>query len=280
MHLRDRLFDLSRRNRMLYFRPTNSTVNLTVASVPLVMDIKNIRIDQLCVWGGDFASEVLVGEKLTLGRWLRFEDQPYLPGSLDQIIQESRRDRAEYGFSQLSLVIAFLRWHNLKEFREERITTPLLLLPVELSRKKGVRDQYLVQAESGEAEINPVLRHQLHELYGIELPDSIDLRTTTARGLLRESQGADRRHRTRRAAAVADAAADRTGAPACARSDSSSSAAARPRACQRSSRAPWTSATPRTISARWACDSFTSACAPSRCRCGRPSAGRWRRAIR
>jgi predicted DNA-binding WGR domain protein len=178
--LRDRLFDLSRRNRMLYFRPTNSTVNLTVASVPLVMDIKNIRIDQLCVWGGDFASEVLVGEKLTLGRWLRFEDQPYLPGSLDQIIQESRRDRAEYGFSQLSLVIAFLRWHNLKEFREERITTPLLLLPVELSRKKGVRDQYLVQAESGEAEINPVLRHQLHELYGIELPDSIDLRTSTA----------------------------------------------------------------------------------------------------
>jgi len=178
--LRDRLFDLSRRNRMLYFRPTNSTVNLTVASVPLVMDIKNIRIDQLCVWGGDFAHELLGGEKLSLGRWLRFEDQPYLPGSLDQIIQESRRDRAEYGFSQLSLVVAFLRWHNLKEFREERITTPLLLLPVELSRKKGVRDQYLVQAESGEAEVNPVLRHQLHELYGMELPESVDLRTTTA----------------------------------------------------------------------------------------------------
>jgi len=177
--LRDRLFDLSRRNRLLYFRSTNSTVNLTVASVPLVMDIKNIRIDQLCVWGGDFASEILAGEKISLGRWLRFEDQPYLPGSLDQIIQESRRDRAEYGFSQLSLVIAFLRWHNLKEFREERITTPLLLLPVELSRKKGVRDQYFAQAESGDAEVNPVLRHQLHELYGMQLPESIDLRTTT-----------------------------------------------------------------------------------------------------
>jgi hypothetical protein len=33
-HLRDRLFDLSRRNRLIYFRPTQASVNLTVASAP------------------------------------------------------------------------------------------------------------------------------------------------------------------------------------------------------------------------------------------------------
>ena len=123
VRLRDRLFDVSRRNRLLYFRSTNSTVNLTIASVPLVMDLKNIKPDTLCVWTGGFAAEVLGGEKVLLGNWLRFEDQPYLPGALDQIIQDARRDRAEFGFSQLSLVIAFLRWHNLKEAREERINT-------------------------------------------------------------------------------------------------------------------------------------------------------------
>ena len=179
VHLRDRLFDLSRRNRLLHFRPTQSTVNLTVASVPLVVDLKSIRLDQLCVWDGRFADDVLGGERVPLSRWLRFEDQPYLPGSLDRIIQESRRDRAEYGFSQLSLVLCFLRWHNLKEARDERIASPLLLLPVELTRKKGVRDQYVLQADTTEAEVNPVLRQHLRQLYGIALPDTIDLRTTS-----------------------------------------------------------------------------------------------------
>lgn len=178
VHLRDRLFDLSRRNRLLHFRPTQSTVNLTVASVPLVIDVKSIRREQLCVWGGGFADEVLSNERVPLSRWLRFEDQPYLAGALDRILQEARRDRAEYGFSQLSLVIAFLRWHNLKEHKEERITSPLLLLPVDLVRRKGVRDQYTLEAASTEAEVNPVLRQQLRHLYGIEMPESIDLKVT------------------------------------------------------------------------------------------------------
>lgn len=194
-HLRDRLFDLSRRNRLLYFRPTQSSVNLTVASVPLVVDLNSIRLDQLCVWGGRFAEEVVAGERIAMARWLRFEDQPYLPAALDHIIQEARRDRAEYGFSQLSLVLAFLRWHNLKEARDERVVSPLLLLPVELSRKKGVRDQYILEAPGSEAEVNPALRHQLRQLYGIELPESVDLRSTTIedfhRDLLRQIQASE-----------------------------------------------------------------------------------------
>lgn len=34
-HLRDRLFDFTRRNRLLFYRPTGGSLNLTVASVPL-----------------------------------------------------------------------------------------------------------------------------------------------------------------------------------------------------------------------------------------------------
>jgi hypothetical protein len=73
-------------------------------------------------------------------------------------------------------VVAFLRWHNLKEDPDERIvTSPLLWLPVELVKRKGVRDQYVIQCTAGEAEFNPVLRHSLSQLYGIELPDTVDL---------------------------------------------------------------------------------------------------------
>jgi predicted DNA-binding WGR domain protein len=178
-HLRDRLFDLSRRNRLLHFRPTAATVNLTVASVPLMLQVHNVRAEQICTWGLSFAGEVLSGKSVDLQRWLRFEDQPYLPGVLDRLIAETRRDRAEYGFSNLRLVLAFLRWHNLKEAPEERVVTPLLWLPAELVKRKGVRDQYTLQCAGSEAEFNPVLRHHLHQLYGIRLPETVDLEKTT-----------------------------------------------------------------------------------------------------
>jgi predicted DNA-binding WGR domain protein len=179
MHLRDRLFDLSRRNRLLYFKPNAATVNLTVASVPLVLQAAAVRAEQLCTWGGRFADEVLGGKPVALQSWLRFDEQTYLPASLDQLLVETRRDRAEFGSSNLRLVVAFLRWHNLKEAPDERIVTPLLWLPVELVKRKGVRDQYLLQCGETEAEFNPVLRHQLAQLYDIRLPEKVSLEQTS-----------------------------------------------------------------------------------------------------
>ncbi|MBD8528475.1 MULTISPECIES: AAA domain-containing protein [unclassified Massilia] len=178
-HLRDRLFDLSRHNRLLHFRPTAATVNLTVASVPLVLQVDSIRADDICTWNGAFAADVVAGKPVSLQQWLRFDDQPYLPGALDQLLSDTRRDRAEFGFSNLRLVVAFLRWHNLKEDPDERIVTPLLWLPVELVKRKGVRDHYVLQCADADAEFNPVLRHQLSQLYDIRLPEKVDLETTS-----------------------------------------------------------------------------------------------------
>jgi predicted DNA-binding WGR domain protein len=178
-HLRDRLFDLSRRNRLIYFKPTQSSVNLTEASVPIVMRLESVRADQLCTWGGKFIGDVLSGNSTLLNKWLRFEDQPHLPSAFDRIIQETRRDRAEYGFNNLRLVVAFLRWHNLKEAPNERIVSPLLWLPVEVSKAKGVRDQFMLRCPDPVAEFNPALRHMLRQLYDIKLPESVDISTTS-----------------------------------------------------------------------------------------------------
>ncbi|UUZ55354.1 DUF4011 domain-containing protein [Massilia sp. H-1] len=57
--------------------------------------------------------------------------------------------------------------------------TPLLWLPVELVKRKGVRDQYLLQSAEAEAEFNPVLRHQLAQLYDIRLPEKVSLEQTS-----------------------------------------------------------------------------------------------------
>ena len=177
--LRDRLFDCSRRNRLLHYRQTLAHCSLTVASVPTQLAIEAIRTDDLCTWRGAFAEAVLSGKPVNLGRWLRVEDAPYLPAMLERIRADERRDKMEYGSSQLRLVVAFLRWHDLKEDKATRITSPLLMLPVALERRKGVRDAWTLTAATTTAEVNPALRHRLRQLYGLDLPETVDLAETS-----------------------------------------------------------------------------------------------------
>jgi hypothetical protein len=176
-HLRNRLFDVSRRNRLLYFKPSGQTLNLTEVSVPLLLNYAHLAPDHLLTWQGATAEAFSKIEPVVLGKWLRFEDYPFVPGVLDAIRTRATRDQTEYGFSSLRLVLCFLHWHDLKGAPDERIHTPLLLLPATLAKKKGVRDAYVLTPSTEIAEVNPVLRHVFRQLYAIELPQSIDLTT-------------------------------------------------------------------------------------------------------
>ena len=186
--LKSRLFDLSRRNRLLYFRPNLRFINLTAASVPNVVNVTNIKPESLFIWNDEIASKVSAASDIALTKYLRFEDNPYLPAYLDKLRTESERDKKEYGVSQLRVAVCFLNWYNFKEDKNERIQTPLVLIPVQLIRKKGVKDQYILQPKEAEAEINPVLVYLLKETYGLQLPDKIDLAETTVQKLYEELQ--------------------------------------------------------------------------------------------
>jgi predicted DNA-binding WGR domain protein len=177
--LQKRLFEISRRNRLLNFRSTMQTVNLTVSSVPLSFDPDSIRPEQILTWNGEFHDSVVAGKPIPLNKYLRFEEATYLPGLLDHIRAEAQRDLVEFGFAQLRLVLCFLRWSNLKEKPPERFESPLILLPVRLVKKKGVRDTYSLEPLSTEAEVNPVLRFYFKELYDISLPEALDLTSTS-----------------------------------------------------------------------------------------------------
>jgi predicted DNA-binding WGR domain protein len=177
--LQQRLFEISRRNRLLHFRQTMQTVNLSVASVPLSFDVNSIRPEQILTWNGEFHDSVVAGKIISLNKYLRFEEAIYLSSLLDHIRTEARRDQVEFGFAQLRLVLCFLRWSNLKEKPPERFDSPLVLLPVRLVKKKGVRDTYSLEPLSTDAEINPVLRHYFKQLYDIALPEALDLTNTS-----------------------------------------------------------------------------------------------------
>ncbi|MFP6670119.1 MAG: AAA domain-containing protein [Pirellulaceae bacterium] len=176
--LQKRLFEISRRNRLLNFRETMQNVDLTLASVPLTHDVSKIRAKQLFT-SDDRLQKLIVSEKpFSLNRHLNFSEALYLPVILDRIRKDVRRDEAEYGFSQLRLVTCFLNWTDLKDNAKQRFLSPLILVPVKLVRKKGIQDSYSLQALSSEVEVNPVLRYQFQQLYGIKLPTTLDLLET------------------------------------------------------------------------------------------------------
>ncbi len=180
--LRERLFEISRRNRLLHFRPTMQTASLTQASVPLSFDIKNIRPNQILIWDDAFKKSLIAGKAISLNKYLNFAEALYLPSLLDRIIADARKDQAEYGFAQLRLVVCFLHWANLKEQPIQRFDSPLVLVPVQLKKKKGIRDTYTLQAMDSVAEVNPVIRHQFKQLFAIDLPETLDLTKTTLDG--------------------------------------------------------------------------------------------------
>ncbi len=195
--LRNRLFDISRRNRLLFYKANSRFANLTFGSVPMVLHHQSIRSELLFTWNSDIEAKVIAMGDLPLNKYLRFEDHPYLPPVLNKIRLEAQRDVQEFGFSQLKLVVAFLKWHNLAEDPQETIHSPLLLLPVELKKKKQTGgDQYVLTVTENNAEVNPVLANRLRELFGIELPDSVDLEEmnpeTFCEHIRRQVEGANR----------------------------------------------------------------------------------------
>ncbi len=183
-YLRNRLFEISRRNRLVYFKETAGSANLTVGSLPYALDHRSIKANQLLIATEKFCKMLDrhfeaedASNWFPLKQYLRFEDYPFLAPAIDKIRLQAQSDTKEYGFSQLRLVLAFLRWHNLLREKAERIHSPLILLPVEMRKQRGTDDGFELRplVSPREAEINPVLRHHLRDVYALELPETVDL---------------------------------------------------------------------------------------------------------
>jgi len=169
--LRDRVFDTTRRNRQLYFRPTGSSVSLTEASVPLMLNVDRIKADDLLTWTDPSNRRLRSGKSVDLARWCRFEETPYLAPTLNKLISAERKVRLETGHSRLRLIVAFLHW--LDPETDETISSPLLLMPAELTRRKGVTVRYQLETDTEEATVNPILRHVFKSRFDIALPTTV-----------------------------------------------------------------------------------------------------------
>lgn len=119
---------------------------------------------------------------ISLNKYLRIEDNPYIPSGLDKIRLECNKDINEYGFSQLKLVLCNLNWYNTKENAYEKLFHPYywhLLTWL----KERIKRPVLLNFTDSEIEINPVLANVLRDLYDIRLPETIQLSSTSVQDI-------------------------------------------------------------------------------------------------
>jgi very-short-patch-repair endonuclease len=194
-----KLLDLTKRNRALHFRPARVSTVTMVAEQPaevfrhLYLREKAMRFRAAAESGeggepaespepseppldGDAgpALDFVPYDASSLGErhrddWLQTTSNPEaLDKSLRRLDEQARLSIEEQGVNTLFLALGMLHYTEADD-SSQVFKAPLLLLPVELSRKSA-RSGYAVRVTDDEPMVNPALVESLRRSFGIALP--------------------------------------------------------------------------------------------------------------
>ena len=180
-----KLVDLSRRNRLLYYRPTKRTTLTFIRPEP-------DRILSRLIDGGHFTfyeppplppyipgrprDITPLQEEVARRRPLEREvvtdqrDPAEIAKSLDAINRKARAEFEDRGTHVLYLAWGMLHWSDPKI--NEPVRAPIVMLPLELTRASVTQPYQLRAAPDGDATINAALRVKLEVDFQIDLPDA------------------------------------------------------------------------------------------------------------
>jgi hypothetical protein len=161
--LQQQLFDFSRRNRLLYFRGDKRFLRWREAGGGDVLNTWNTTHEAFI--------RFRKGESISLNPLIHPAQKERVLPLLLKLTRTAAAEVREYGFHSLQLTAGILHWVDAET--GEKISSPLLLFPVYLRRMKGVEDVYLVESETEDAAMNPVLANRLSERFGIQLPKQV-----------------------------------------------------------------------------------------------------------
>ena len=99
---------------------------------------------------------------------LKFPDE--LETTLEKISGDARLAEQEMGLSTLFLAFGFLEWYD-SETSDKKSFAPLLLLPVQVTKKKEGKPVYSLSVREGDAEANLSLQKFLEQKHGRKIPD-------------------------------------------------------------------------------------------------------------
>lgn len=186
---RKKLLDLSKRNRLISFKATKTkSLPLQNSNISLVENLSAgdelyIRKSEKEVEEENESGEIVV--KTVEIELNEIEDNEFLPtrgreealNSLDYLRQKKNYFEREKGVETFYLAVSFLEWFE-SPSSEEKIESPLILLPVEIeqqiNRRKN-RHNYKIGYEGGEAFVNPALKKKLEDEFGLELPEDEEI---------------------------------------------------------------------------------------------------------
>lgn len=172
---RKRLLDFSRKNRLLYFRPTRrGTLPLEGVSADTLYDalvVQGLEIRFEGVSEADADTEetlptVAQSRRSLVVRLDRTEDD--LRKTLNNLHRRSRQSILEQGVHTLHMALGFLEWYEI-EHSDEPVRSPLLLVPVELEREPG--GDFVLRPTGDPLEANVVLAEKLRRDLSIKLPE-------------------------------------------------------------------------------------------------------------
>ncbi len=179
-HWRSRLIDLSLRNRLLNFKLTkSSTVQFIEPSMDVLFDFlakKNRPMAVICPEVRDEmdaseegARECLLKDRIVVlpGQVIPSTLNPNTEKVLYQTRLKARTFMQEQGVNVLFATFGILRWTE-KEGDEKTISSPLVLLPVQLGKKAF--NPYTLARFGDEAVLNPSLVLKMRTDQGIDLP--------------------------------------------------------------------------------------------------------------
>ncbi|MEW1959563.1 DUF3320 domain-containing protein [Kineococcus sp. NPDC059986] len=151
---RERLLDLTRRQRLLYFAHVR-TGSLEIGS-PAASQV-------LAVVDADRATLVTDGVGLTVSN----KTEEEIPGAGRRIAQKAQQDFADRGVWTLHLGLGMLHWVD--PFDGKPVDSPLVLVPVQLTRS-GSNAPHRVRRAEDAVVVNPALALKLERDFGIDLP--------------------------------------------------------------------------------------------------------------
>lgn len=166
----DKLFDLSRRNSLIYFNDPDQKKSLTVH-------------------GGDsrHLSRLIAGEKVRASELFAGERLQTALSRIRKINDRAIENYEERAIETLTLAVGLLTWTEEDEAKAQRSpSAPILLADLQITRVRG-RNDFDIVMSSESFRLNQALRYKLHRDFGVQLSLGDDLDGPTTGGQRFES---------------------------------------------------------------------------------------------
>jgi hypothetical protein len=185
-HWRQDLINLSRTNRLLYFKPTKATLGIVEPAATEVLQgltgaglsifeppEKKDRSDLPALSEADVPAPP---PRALRPREVRTDaaDRTRLLAALRNLDRRAAQEFMDKGLWILYLGVGMLEWISVEGDERERVQSPLLLVPVALHHDSLQRPYQLRRAEEDIA-INPALAAKLEHDFGLNLPGADDV---------------------------------------------------------------------------------------------------------